>query len=199
MNWLAHFVLSPADERVRLGNWLADIFSPAEQAAVTDPLVSEGFRIHRRIDSFTDSHPAVRQARERLPGGLRRYSAILLDVTWDHFLSRDFERITGRQLDDFVDEIHSGLIRQAELMSPEAAEVANRMIAENWLRSYVTLEGYQLTLTRISNRLSPRARARFDPVAATQHLQADYVFLEGVFPELWRGLVACVPEAALGS
>ncbi len=199
MNWLAHFVLSPPDERVRLGNWLADLLSPQEQAAIEDPRIREGLALHRRIDLFTDSHPAVIKSRERLPEGSRRFSSILLDVAWDHFLSRDFQRRVGRPLDTFVDEIHSGLVACSPLMSPEAREVRDRMVAEEWLRSYMTLDGYQLTLSRISNRLSPRARSRFDPAAATRHISADYAFFDAAFPELWSGLVAHVPEAGLGS
>ncbi len=199
MNWLAHFVLSPPDERVRLGNWLADLLGPQEQAEIEDPRIREGLALHRRIDLFTDAHPAVLKSRARLPDGSRRFSSILLDVAWDHFLSRDFRRLVGRPLDAFVDEIHSGLIACSPQMPSEVREVLDRMIAEGWLRSYTTLDGYQLTLSRISNRLSPRARSRFDPAAATCHISADYAFFEAAFPELWSGLVAHVPEAGLGS
>jgi acyl carrier protein phosphodiesterase len=188
VNWLAHFVLSPSDDRVRLGNWLADILGPAELATITDARIRHGLELHRRIDRMTDRHPAVLEARSSLVAGVRRFSPIVLDVAWDHFLSRDFRRLTGRDLDVFVDEIHSGLVGLSDEMPPEARNVADRMIAENWLRSYATLDGYELTLRRISNRLTARARARFDPSAARRNVEAAYSELGTAFDLLWKSL-----------
>jgi len=188
VNWLAHFVLSPPDDHVRLGNWLADVLTRSETAAVRDPRILAGLELHRRIDTLTDRHPAVLGARTRLPAGVRRYAGVVLDVAWDHFLSLDFERLAGRDLDGFVGEIHDGLVRTRTWMPSAVAEVSDRMIAEEWLLCYTTPAGYELTLRRISNRLSPRARAAFDPSAARAHLESSHAELHAAFTLLWANL-----------
>lgn len=189
MNWLAHFVLSPDDDRIRLGNWLPDVLSRMELAAVRDPFVRLGIELHRRIDETTDRHPAVLAACARLPAGLRRFAGIVLDVTWDHFLTKDFARLAGEPLDGFVERVHAGLFAHSETLPAEVQEVLARMESERWLRCYGTPAGVELTLTRISRRLSGRARAEFQPAAARAALERDYRTFESLFGELWPDLL----------
>ena len=189
VNWLAHFVLSPDDDRVRLGNWLPDVLSRPELATVTDPMLRRGIELHHRIDETTDRHPAVLAARDRLPAGLRRFAGIVLDVMWDHFLTRDFNRLAGEPLDAFVARVEAGLYAHSEALPAEIQAVLARMESERWLRNYGTPAGVELTLTRISRRLSARARAEFQPAAAHRLLEHDYRQLETNFADLWTDLV----------
>jgi acyl carrier protein phosphodiesterase len=190
MNWLAHLLLSPPDNpRERLGNWLADIL-PVQEALLLGDDVAAGVRSHLEIDRFTDRHPLHWRSREKFAGGLRRFSGILTDVAYDHFLSRDFPQWAGVPLDEFIRRAHEDLSGCAGLLPSAAASALRRMIRENWLGTYVSLEGYELTLTRIRRRLSPRAAARFDPSAARAAMEAGYAALDeefqAFFPELRR-------------
>jgi acyl carrier protein phosphodiesterase len=189
LNWLAHFVLSPSDDRARLGGWLADVLTPSEASLVSDPMIRAGIRLHREVDRLTDAHPAVLESRLRLPQGVRRYAGIVLDVAWDHFLSIRFRERVGRDLEGFVHEVHVGLLRQRPNLSTEVAAVVDRMVAESWLTCYRDAAGYELTLRRIAHRLSPRARATFEPEAARRHLEAEHDRLELAFGRLWPDLV----------
>jgi acyl carrier protein phosphodiesterase len=189
LNWLAHFVLSPADERARLGGWLADVLTPTEVASISDPRVLTGIRLHREIDRLTDAHPAVLESRSRLPEGIRRYAGIVLDVTWDHFLSLSFDERVGRDLNGFVEEVHGGLLRQRPSLTAEVAAVVDRMVAESWLTCYRDAPGVELTLRRIAHRLSPRARARFSPEAGRRLIEVDHARMEAAFGRLWPDLV----------
>lgn len=185
VNWLAHFVLSPDNDRVRLGNWLPDVLSRPELDRVTDPLLRQGMELHRRIDGLTDAHPAVAAARARLPASQRRFSGIILDVVWDHFLSRNFTTLTGGEIDPFVTRVEAGLLLQQATLPSELRAVLARMIGEGWLRSYGTADGVELTLSRISRRLSTRARSAFSPAAARQAIEHGYHDYEADFHRLW--------------
>lgn len=188
MNWLAHFALSPPDASVRLGNWLPDLFAPSVLAGIPDPGIQQGSRLHGWIDQCTDRHPAVLGARERLPRELRRAAGIILDVYWDHFLSREFETRLGRPLTGFVEEVLGDLEHVIDLAPPETREVLIRMRDEAWLLSYQTPEGIELTLERITRRLSPAARRYLLPARAREHLLADQRRLQCDFDALWRDL-----------
>lgn len=188
MNWLAHFALSPPVATVRLGNWLPDLFAPSVVAGVADSGIQLGSRLHGVIDRVTDRHPAVLGARERLPRDLRRAAGIVLDVYWDHFLSREFESRIGRPLAGFVEEVLVDLEQVVDLAPPETREVLARMRDEAWLLSYQTPEGIELTLERITRRLSPAARRYLLPARAREHLVQDQRRLQGDFDALWRDL-----------
>jgi len=188
VNWLAHFALSPPDDRVRLGNWLPDLFPRAEVARVADPAVQHGIALHHVIDAATDQHPRVRAALARLPEGLRRGGGIVLDIYWDHFLAAEFRARTGMELAPFVHEVLAGLERTVHLAPPETRAVLARMRAENWLGCYGTPAGVQLTLTRIARRLSPRAQAVLEPRRAREFLEAGREELRSDFNVLWSDL-----------
>lgn len=199
MNWLAHFALSSGDGRERLGNWLPDLFGPAELAGITDPGVRRGMELHRVIDRTTDRHPRMRRALTSLPPELRRGGGILLDVYWDHFLSQEFPVRMGRPLAPFLIEVLDSLEAAVDLAPAGTRLVLERMRSEDWLGSYGTRDGVELTLTRISRRLSPRVRRVLAPARSAEFLEAHHAVLREDFEELWRDVsraVASEPRAA---
>jgi acyl carrier protein phosphodiesterase len=185
MNWLAHMVLSPDDDRVRLGNWLPDVLTPADLARISDPHVREGIRLHREIDRVMDAHPNVLRARRRLPPGVRRFAGVVLDVAYDHCLSCRFTEMTGEALPRFVARVYAGLDQLRPLLNSELGPVLDRMIEQDWLGGYGTLDGVELTLTRIRGRLSPRAHAAFQPAAARQAIETHRAALLEEFTSVW--------------
>lgn len=195
MNWLAHLVLSPRDPRVRLGNWLADLLPAAELEAWADPAIQAGVALHRVIDRFTDTHPRVLASQRRLPPGVRRYGGIVIDIAYDHFLSRQFAALTGGDLDPFLQEVYRDFTAQRDRLGEAVQSALDRMIAENWLGCYRRLEDVELTFTRLARRMSPRARAGFSPAAARAGLEAAYAELAVDFRDFWPELVAAVERA----
>ena len=65
MNWLAHVFLSDKSIDNQLGNLLAD---PLKGRAFNSATVEfkRGLELHLIIDSFTDSHPIVKDAKRSL-------------------------------------------------------------------------------------------------------------------------------------
>jgi len=185
MNWLAHFALSSNEDRERLGNWLPDLFPLPVLRAVEDPVIRQGVELHRLMDGVADRHPATQAARAALPPALRRGGGIVLDVVWDHFLSREFpERMRG-PLRPFVEQVLCSLERVVSIAPPEAGTVLQRMREEDWLGGYGTIEGVELTLERISRRLSPRARSVLSPAGAAAHLRQRQDTLREAFDAIW--------------
>ncbi|MBK8283577.1 MAG: DUF479 domain-containing protein [Ahniella sp.] len=100
MNHLAHFWLADADPLHRLGVALGDFWRGSVPSEWPQPL-REGLAWHRRVDSLTDSHTAVVEARNRFVPPYRRYAGILLDMWCDHALARGFGERTGLDLEQF--------------------------------------------------------------------------------------------------
>lgn len=98
------------------------------------------------------------------------------------------------ELRPFVDAALAGLARTVHLAPAGTDAVLERMRVENWLGSYETLEGVELTLHRISRRLSPRARGVIRPDRAREFLAANHAGLQVQFDVLWRDLSASVAE-----
>lgn len=186
MNWLAHLRLAPADPLLRLGNLCGDFVRGVDLAAL-HPQLQIGVAQHRAIDRFVDAHPVVRRSRARLDPEFRRLAGVLVDVFYDHFLARDWERLgCGCPLTDFAATTH-GLLRQhSALLPPRLQQAIPWMESEQWLVGYARLDGIGEVLARMAGRLS-----RPTPLAAgvTQlltHYEALGSDFEALWPELTR-------------
>ena len=152
MNFLAHLLLSPPTADGRLGGLLGDfVKGPLEQAGYPSSVV-EGIRLHRRVDSFTDAHPAVCAARNLMSPGRRRFAGILVDVFFDHFLARRWERWHPAPLPRFAALVYGELARTPHPIPPRFAAMAPAMAAQDWLGTYADIDGIALTLERMSRR-----------------------------------------------
>ena len=116
MNHLAHVVLAGPDPDDRLGAFLGDHVKGIAPLNALPPGVARGVRLHRSIDSWSDSHPAVVELRARTGRDWRRYSGVILDVLFDAMLVRNWSCYQpeplarfGRGIDDLLAERRAGL------------------------------------------------------------------------------------------
>ena len=86
MNFLGHIYLTPDNDSLLLGNFIADHVKgdPDRQFPKT---IADGIRLHRAIDSFTDGHPLVRQGVDRFRSTQGRYAHVVIDAVYDHVLA----------------------------------------------------------------------------------------------------------------
>jgi acyl carrier protein phosphodiesterase len=185
VNHLAHFLLAPEDDQARAGTLLGDFVRGADLGTWPEP-VEQAIRLHRRIDSHTDSHEAVRAARAAAPADLRRYAGILLDVWFDHHLIATWKRWSDTPLDSYAGDAHASLARCATFMPEPAATVAANLSRYRGLTACATPDGMARVLQRIGRRLKK-------PVALDQglpHLMRHEALLaeafETLFPDLRR-------------
>jgi acyl carrier protein phosphodiesterase len=185
MNHLAHVVLAGHNPLAVTGGLLGDFWRGALDPAWPAALAA-GVRLHRRIDAWTDHHPAVVEARRLFDPGFRRYAGIALDVWFDHLLANDFERRAGEPLAALEDRVRASLARApADLPMPFGVYVA-RVLAGEGLGAIARREVVDATLMRIGARLS-----RPNPLPhALPLLEAMGPPLDRAFARLWPELVA---------
>ena len=192
MNFLAHLALSGDDPDVILGNLMGD-FLKGVDAGRYPRGIQRGIQLHRRIDSFTDAHPVFARSRRRLRPPYRRYAGVLVDVFYDHFLARDWCRYSAREdLDSFISRSYQTLSNSPVELPPRLQRALPRMIREDWLGSYATEAGIDLTLKRISGRVS---RANPLPDGASQ-LKIHYEGLAADFAEFYPAIIRHVEDVS---
>lgn len=153
MNYLAHTWLARHSDEALLGGLLGDFVHG--QVALLDwpPQVRTEIAVHRRVDRFTDSHPAVTAVRAGF-GDLRRYAGIVLDVYFDHLLARDWMRWNDEPLSAFTARVYRVLDEYRDRLPPRLQRIAPHMAAQDWLGSYRHRETVDQTIRGISTRLS---------------------------------------------
>lgn len=184
MNYLAHLRLAPDDPMLRLGNLLGDFMRGVDMASLPPPL-QRGVAQHRAIDRFTDRHPLFRQSRARLPAPFRRFGGVLVDVYYDHFLARHWDRFgDGGPLGEFTQRAYRELGALAQWLPPRLAQAAPRMREGDWLLGYRELHAIDDVLARMARRLrhdNPLAQGGEPLRSCYGELQSDF---EAFFPAL---------------
>jgi len=180
MNYLAHLRLADGSPDSITGNFLGDFVKGQPESDYPAP-ICRGIRLHRRLDAFTDAHPAVARAVGRLPRSQRRVAWIAVDMAFDHFLARWWARTDAAGFAAFRRHVYAVLAARAEGMPAPAARVARRMGDDDWLGSYAEFDGIRLALRNMGRRLS-----RPTPLAdCIDGIGAHYTALAGDFDAFW--------------
>lgn len=185
MNFLAHAFLSGNDPDILFGNFVADSIKGSMIERYT-PEVKQGVILHRAIDDFTDHHPVVRKSIERLQPAFRKYSGVVTDIYFDHFLAKYWSEYTDQDLSAFATRVYKLLIVRYASLPPRSKRILPWMIAQNWLVGYANLNDLQ----RVFNGMSRRARFDSGMDHAVGFLKIHYgEFLDDFrmfFPELMQ-------------
>jgi acyl carrier protein phosphodiesterase len=151
MNFLAHAYLSFENPQFLAGNMISDFVKGAQKNNFPRD-VRQGIQLHRDIDSFTDAHPALQEAKNIFRPHYRLYSSAIVDVLLDHFLANDPTEFTLPRLMEFTQATYASLQNQASLLPPTFLRVFGYMQAENWLYGYHTREGMARSLRGLARR-----------------------------------------------
>lgn len=152
MNYLAHLFLSPDDAQVRIGNLMGD-FVKGNQLDHLPNNVAFGVKLHRKIDRFTDQQPEVKALKQRLSLKRKRFSGIISDIVFDHLLAKYWGSFSQQSLGEFASCRYQELLSHQDIM-PEAMQLmTTRMVAGNWLESYLKPSAVGAAIDGVSRRI----------------------------------------------
>ena len=187
MNFLAHFVLSGDDDELRLGNLLGDVVKgrvehydhPGASARMRT-----GIRLHRTIDSYSDTHPVVRRSKQRIAERYGRLSGVIVDVYYDHVLAREW-RIHGEgELDVYTADVYRTLQQNLVRLPDEVHPLVYAMSRGDWLARYADIDHIAGTLRNMARR----NRIAAGIGTAAEELARDYEAVAADFAEFFPEL-----------
>jgi len=166
-----------------VGNFIADSVRSVEYGQFK-PEVVEGIKLHHKIDFFTDNHSIVLESKERLRPTQSKYSPVVVDILYDHFLAKNFEHYSDTPLDEFATNAYALFNRRWEELPKEIQHMLPYMEKGNWLVNYGNRPG----LERVFSGMSRRASFQNDMKGAVDQMFEDYDLFanefERFFPEL---------------
>ena len=184
MNFLAHIYLSGNEEDVIIGNFIADGIK-GKRYEKFPPQIAKGILLHRGIDSFTDHHPTVRQSTERLHKNYSHYSGVIVDILYDHFLAKNWNKYSDVPLDEYVQDFYELLRKNFTILPPRIQKMMPYMIADNWLLSYATVEGIGKILAQMNVRTKNVSKMNL----AVAELEEYYEEFEAEFTSFFDELI----------
>jgi len=151
MNFLAHFHLAWPDEGLVAGGLEGDYYKGPLGSDLPGP-IAQGVRLHRAIDAYTDSHPLVAQLRRDFPPNLRRYAGILIDLSFDHYLSKHWDDYSDIPLPEFNAGIYRALKSHEHALSDGSRRMLARMLEHDILGLYRDWETVPASAAHIGQR-----------------------------------------------
>jgi len=184
MNFLAHLHIAQHTNSSFVGNFLGD-FVKGDPTGQFNAQIVQGIRLHRFVDSYTDQHQIIKSLKPLFPTHLRRFSAITLDMFWDHCLAKHWDDFSDCSLADFCQQAQLQIEQESRLEKnalPQRFQKVSQLVWQGkWLECYAKIENINVGLQRIAMR-SPRMA----PLAFTgQTLLECYDLLSEAFFELY--------------
>lgn len=184
MNFLAHLYLSGDDQKIMVGNFIADFVKGKIALTQFEPEIIKGIELHRAIDEFTDSHPVVTLSKNRLRPKYRHYSGVIVDVFYDHFLARNWNNYHTDLLPDFVDHAYTIIQSFDSILPTDAKYMMPYMIKGNWLVNYSKTEEIHRALSGMSRRTPYESKMEESIVDLENHYEDFKKEFENFFPQL---------------
>lgn len=183
MNFLAHLTLSDDDDDILIGNLIADSARSVEFPQFKSKVLY-GIKLHHKIDAYTDAHPVVERSKERLRPRHAKYSGVVVDILYDHFLARDYQRYGEYSLEDFAQRCYELLQRRKKELTPAVRQMLPHMIRGNWLVAYASEEGMRRVFTGMSHRASFNNHMRSAVDDLDQYYEEFYEEFTTFYPQL---------------
>ena len=156
-----------------------------KQYLAFDSEIQKGIVLHRAIDTFTDAHPLFRKCTKRLHSTYHHYSGVIVDVFFDHFLAKNWNKYSEITLEDFVNNFYTSLTIFETHLTEKAKMMKPYMIQQNWLLSYQSIDGIEKILTQMDRRTKNRSMMR----NSVTELKQYYTEFEDDFKDFFRELL----------
>ena len=190
MNYLAHIYLSGTNEEILVGNFIGDYVKGFELARYSE-LVRKGIMLHRHIDSFTDTNLIVKRSKARIMEKYRKYSGIIIDIFYDHYLVKSWSTYSNQPIQEFVLGVHDILCRHLDALPEGVRLFLPSFIKNNWIKKYSTITGIEDILHRMSSRTTLPEETDF----AIKVLREDYEKFEQEFSAFFPSLISYVSKS----
>jgi acyl carrier protein phosphodiesterase len=176
MNFLAHLYLSGNDEQLMIGNFIADSVKGSSFKNFPEG-IAKGIMLHRAIDFYSDNHPVFLKSVERLRPNYRKYSGVIVDIFYDHFLAKNWKEYSEKPLEQYSSEVYKLMLKNIFQMPEKSLMFLKYAMRTNRLVSYGTLDGIGEVLHGMSRRTTFKSNMEF----AINDLKENYPLFEKEF------------------
>ena len=150
INFLAHSYLSFSEEQL-VGNMIADFVKNRDVARLPES-IQKGIKLHRAIDTFTDAHPLIHEAKAPFRPLVRLYSGAFVDVAFDYFLANDTTENSQREWQEHSQRVYAVLRRYEEFLPEVFKKVLDKMQQDDWLYNYRNEWGIEYSFRNVVNK-----------------------------------------------
>lgn len=136
-----------------IGNFIGDYVKGREYLRYASR-IREGILLHRSIDAFTDKHPITKSSKSYIRDKYGKYSGIVVDIFYDHFLACHWSDFSDQSLHRFIHYKYDILSSYFPIFPDGVKYFFPYFVRSNWLEAYSTIDGLESVLRRMAYRTS---------------------------------------------
>ena len=149
-----------------------------------DEEVQRGIRFHRFIDSTTDMHPEVMEAKKLFYPTQAKYAGVVLDVVFDHLLAKHWNEFHSEPLSEFADACYLLIAQHLDDIPTRSARFYQYMSTNDILTGYRNLSGIEKVFKGMDSRTSFHSQMS-DSISEIRRLEPELMQYFGrFFPDL---------------
>ena len=134
-----------------LGNLCGDLVKGNKFDGINLNVV-KGVRLHRSIDSFTDSHNLIKEAKSIVRTEFKLFSGIVIDMFLDHFIAKNHP-----SLKIHVDYVYQSAKVNSIFLPSSFNKMLQLMEQYNWLETYASIEGLKNIMYQMRQRIKDKS------------------------------------------
>lgn len=150
MNFLAHSFLTFNDGQI-VGQFLEDFIRNKERFNFPKD-IQDGITLHRAIDTFTDAHPAIHEAKKVFSPLVRLYAGAFVDVSMDYFLATDFKLNSLNGWKKHSQNVYRILNENLHYFPETFKRMLDKMEQDDWLFNYREDWGIKFSIQNVLNK-----------------------------------------------
>ena len=150
MNYLAHSYLTFTDEQI-VGQFLEDFIKNRDRFSFPKG-IQDGITLHRSIDTFTDSHPAIHEAKKVFAPLVRLYAGAFVDVSMDYFVANDLSLHSLAEWKAHSLCVYRVLNSHEEWLPENFKKMLVKMEHDDWLYNYREDWGIKFSIQNVLNK-----------------------------------------------
>ncbi|MBB4807421.1 acyl carrier protein phosphodiesterase [Chryseobacterium defluvii] len=147
MNYLAHSFLTFSDGQI-VGQFLEDFIRNKDRFSFPKD-IQDGITLHRAVDTFTDSHPAIHEAKKIFSPLVRLYSGAFVDVAMDYFVANDNTLNSPEDWKKHSLRVYKVLRHNEKWLPENLKRMLTRMEEEDWLYNYREDQGIRFSMQNV--------------------------------------------------
>jgi acyl carrier protein phosphodiesterase len=103
--------------------------------------ILKGMAVDLQIRNFTEKDPAFNRSIERMNTKFNKYSTFIVNIFYDHFLAKNWEKYSDTPLDLFADKMYQLIMKNHSSFPYKIRKFAPEMITKKWITSVASIDG----------------------------------------------------------
>ncbi|MFV0482962.1 MAG: ACP phosphodiesterase [Bacteroidales bacterium] len=170
MNFLAHTYFAGDNHKRMVGSFIADSIKGRDYNRYPND-IRDGIILHRLLDSFIDNNPTAKESGRLFAEKYRRYKMVVVDIVYDHFLAKHWDKFRDITLREYTHNIHKTLLSNF-------IHIPNRMkiwlpafISRKQLLDYASEAGIEKVLHNMGRHTSLPPESQFAMRILEKHIE----------------------------